>query len=339
LPDVLWIEKVMPKRLLDEVQDLVLDSQTNYPPNLPPHGPVPRTNSPPGITYLSFLTNAVGGGMASFINPDTYPIVDIADTGLDVSAYTLSGVTYQTDPYYPLHPEFYYLGNTNFGSRVVYAMPPWLGGDALTQLGCITRLNEFAFRYLEPTDIDGHGTFVASIVAGYDASANQTLQLEVPSTCYDDLSSFNYTCPVSGSGTITVQVTFTCPDDITQVTRPEQIDFGACGSSIEDPAVPCPCTQVETFYQTHRDPSGFQLGMGVSPFGLIGIDRIWSQPLTVGPRSGVCTILYNPTDRCMDDLPALVASAYISGARIQNNSWADGMDIYGTNGGVYSVDS
>jgi hypothetical protein len=334
LPDVLWIEKVMPKRLLDEVQDLVLASQTNYPPNLPPHGPVPRTLG--GTNYLDWLTSTVGGGMASFRDQWTYPIVDIADTGLDVSR----DLKYQSNPYYPLHPAFYRLGNTNNSSRVVYAMPYWLGDDASPEFGCITRLNELAFRYLEPTDIDGHGTFVASIVAGYDTSANQTLQLEVPTTCNDDLTSTTYTCPGSGSGTITVQVTFTCPDGITLVTKPEQIDFLDCGIPIEDPSVgPCPCTHPETFVVTSRDANGFQLGMGVSPFGQIGINRIWSQNLTVGLVAGVCTITYDPNSRCMNDLPALVAAAYVNGARIQNNSWADGLEIHGTNGGVYNAES
>ena len=82
LPDVIWIEKVERKVLLDEVQDLILAGQTNGLGNGP--------STTVGITnYLDFLVNSVGGGMASFFDPNTYPIVDVADTGIDLNQPSL----------------------------------------------------------------------------------------------------------------------------------------------------------------------------------------------------------------------------------------------------------
>ena len=162
LPDVLWIEKVSRSGYWTKCKTSFSRSQTNQ---VPGHGPVPRI--PGGTNYLDLLTSTVGGGMASFTNSATYPIVDIADTGFDIGSIN------------PAHTAFYYLGDMNtyyppIYSRVVYLMPQWLASDALTQLGCTTRLNENAFRYLEAPDVfgndAGHGTFVASIVAGYDTS-------------------------------------------------------------------------------------------------------------------------------------------------------------------------
>ncbi len=75
LSDVFWIEKIEPKRLLDEVQDLILAGQTNG------VGGGPSTTV--GITYyLDFLINKVSGGQASFFDPSTYAIVDVADAVL-----------------------------------------------------------------------------------------------------------------------------------------------------------------------------------------------------------------------------------------------------------------
>ena len=50
LSDVLWIQKVEPKRLLDEVQDLLVATQTNQ---VPGHAPVPPNLG--GNDYLEFL--------------------------------------------------------------------------------------------------------------------------------------------------------------------------------------------------------------------------------------------------------------------------------------------
>jgi uncharacterized repeat protein (TIGR01451 family) len=355
LPEVLWIEKVERKRLLDEVQGLVLAGQTNG----PGHGPSTTT----GITnYLEFVTNTVGGGMLSFADPTTYPVVDIADTGLDT---VMEGYPY------PDHPSFYYLGDVNtYYSRVVYSMPPWLGGDPLSQLGCQTRINEKAFRGIEAEDIyydtGGHGTRVASVVAGYDDGTNKLNQsiLELrtvrtnmvvvipdPSATYPgniiDCTIFN-----SGAGSptttnlsieIATGVANVCPPFVLTHTN---IDFTITSNQCDSGGViytnNVPWTEVWTnssYSEFHRDPTtGFRYGMGISPFGLIGINRIWSQNISLDTSDGGCLPVYDPISICVNDIPAILGLAYDMDARIQNNSWADSLDIHFVNGGIYNSD-
>ena len=144
-----------------------------------------------------------------------------------------------------------------------------------------------------------------------------------------------------GSGSTNMTVPVLCSDGITTTNVTFSIPINDCnvaGTNVIA-SITCTCHPTNTFIRTLRDPSGFQLGMGVSPFGLIGINRIWSQNLTVGQRNNVCTITYNATGRCMNDLPSLVAMAYVQGARIQNDSWADMLDPQGLSGGMYTTDS
>ncbi len=110
LSDVIWIEKVEPKVLLDEVQDLIVASQTNGPGNGP--------STTVGITnYLDFLINTVGGGLASFTNQLEYPIVDVADTGFDATLEEYPGTS--------LQPSLNEFGLTFGTSRLAYEEPRW----------------------------------------------------------------------------------------------------------------------------------------------------------------------------------------------------------------------
>ena len=77
LSDVVWIEKIRPKHVHDENQDLLVVSQTNALPQYAPSLTSAITN------YLGFVTNTIGGGMASITNQYAYPIVDVCDTGFD----------------------------------------------------------------------------------------------------------------------------------------------------------------------------------------------------------------------------------------------------------------
>ena len=88
---------------------------------------------------------------------------------------------------------------------------------------------------------------------------------------------------------------------------------------------------------THRDASGFQLGLGVSPFGEIGVSRIWSQAAHTAGTPPAPVI--DPTTLCINSLPSFIASAYGLGARIQNDSWSDALNTDGSNGGQYTSDS
>jgi hypothetical protein len=334
LPGVLWIEKVAPKRLLDEVQDLVLASQTNG----PGHGP----STSVGITnYLDFLINTVGGGLGSFFDPFTYPVVDVADTGLD-----------KGDPFgLPFHPAFHFFGDPNSFSRVVYFKPPWLSSDPLMQLGCTTRIvpgDRGAFRFLEAADLDGHGTFVASIVAGFDAGTNilnvPALELlppmsnTVPVTINcSDITNNSATIPVSNGFTNVCQV----GQSTTNITF-TGLSINAC-PVMTNAVILFTGITITTSSEVRVDANGFQFGMGVSPFGRIGVTRVWgtmeSSVFSIETFNNVCETVFHATGLCVNDLPAIITSAYGSSARIENNSWADALEIHGNNGGLYTSDS
>jgi hypothetical protein len=168
LSDVLWIQKVEPKRLLDEVQDLLVATQTNQ---VPGHAPVPPNLG--GIDYLEFLTNVVAGGLASFTNQFAYPIVDVADTGLDVERGLANSVITVEQPV------FYEFGNQSGASRVAYLEPPSYIDQGTVQLGC-GRLDRF---FTGSEDFYAHGTLVASILAGYDVQANNSNLCSSPAQC------------------------------------------------------------------------------------------------------------------------------------------------------------
>lgn len=337
-PDVLWIEKIHPTRILDEVQGLTAATQTNQ---LPLFSPTPPLSG--GLKYLDFLKNTVGGGLLSFTDPSEYPVVDIADTGLDNGTQ------------FPFHPAFYFLGNPFFGTRVAYLHPGWLAGNPVTQLGCTTRLSDnfqAAFRPLETADLDGHGTLVASILAGYDTGTNLSnvpfLELlppvsnTVPVTI-DCANISNGTASalipngftnVCLSGTFT-NVTYTglttnnCP---TPVTTNTIILYTAFRTNHAD--------------ETRVDANGFQKGMGISPFGAFGVTRVWgtmeSGVFSLSTVDNVCLELFRPSGRCINltgDLLSEMSIAYVSLARIQNNSWGDAISTVGDNGGVYNDES
>ena len=343
LPDVLWIEKVSPKRILDEVQGLVVLDQTNQLPNF---SPIPRISG--GTNYLDFLLSAVGGGMSEFIDPLNYPVVDIADTGLDNGTIR------------PFHPAFYFLGQTNLGSRIVNLLPPWLAGNPVPQFGCTTRITDNAgagFRPLETADLDGHGTMVASILTGYDTGTNidarQTLVLALSSNTVDVLipgSSFpgniSNCSDISGaSSNVTLQipsgVTNICGDaTFTNVTFTVTTNGCPLGTNAVIAFI-----RVDTNFvsETRTDANGFQFGMGISPFGLISVNRLWgtmeSSVFGVVTRNNACLADYHATGICMNDFITLMSEAYaFSFARIQNNSWADDISTTGDNGGIYTTD-
>jgi len=346
LPDVFWIEKEWPKHILDEVQDLTLVTQTNEPPLFSPTPPPPVST---GIHYLDWLTNTVGGGMTAFLNPSTYPVVDIADTGLDNGTGR------------PFHPAFYYLGNTNSFARIEYLLPPWLAGDPVTQLGCTTRISDddsAAFKPLETADLLGHGTMVASILAGYDTGTNivgkPSLALRTITTNRtvhipgaDDQGNA-LACPTSGTANVTIFL----DTGVTDVCFTTSHTFTNFTVSVGDTNCPMDFTTntlftsvvVTNFSEIRTDADGFQYGMGVSPFGLIGINRLWgtmeSSVFSIGVVNNVaCLPTYHATAICLNDFVTLMSEAYIGFARIENNSWADDISTTGDNGGRYTADS
>jgi hypothetical protein len=82
-----------------------------------------------------------------------------------------------------------------------------------------------------------------------------------------------------------------------------------------------------------RDPSGFQLGMGVSPFGLVGATRVFQPDLDIVDAQ---TCSYNIYDTfCVNNFPQLIQNEYFLGGRIANSSWGEGL-VVGANDGLYN---
>jgi uncharacterized repeat protein (TIGR01451 family) len=314
LPDVIWIEKVERKVLLDEVQDLILAGQTNA----PGFGP---TNALGGTSamftnYLDFLTNSVGGGLASFLDPNTYAIVDVADTGLDVIDPTIGNVA-----------------QPSLQGHVAY-LQPGNGGYVAGQTICAApNLN---FNGTE--DFYDHGTRVASIITGFDTQTNDLNVFSIFSEIVTQVFTVTNVCAGAGPVTNTF-ILNTQPCNITT-----DIIFTCTSAGPEPLNIPLPTeiivTQRVDF--VHQDPSGFQLGLGVSPFGLIGSSRIWAQTVdTTGTPPHVRflppTVSLVP---CINgNFPVLFFAAYSAGGRIQNNSWGDDIADDGSNGGQYTGDS
>ena len=316
LTDVLWIQKVEPLRLRDEVQDLILTTQTNA----PGFGP---TNSVGGTSalftnYLDFLTNTVGGGLSAFTDQFTYPIVDVADTGIDAQRL--------------VHPAFFEFGSPTNASRVAYREPSGYIGAGAAELGCARLNNNFSGW----EDFDGHGTFVASVIAGYDTQTNIASEFCIYSTIVTQVFPANSLCSGTGSQTNT----FTFPTQPCPTTTDLVITCTSLGQTVFQ-VIPL-LTEIivtQTVDNATQDRNGFQYGLGVSPFGQIGVSRIWAQEAdTVGSPP---TPRFLPTGLhfCINSLPALVASAYGHGARIQNDSWNDALDTTGSNGGAYNNES
>src|SRR5579862_9427578 len=266
LADVLWIQKVARHVPLDEVQDLLITTQTNA----PGFGPSITT----GITnYLDFLTNTVGGGLVSFTNQASYPIVDVADTGLDVGL----GRDQQHQPVVA-QPNFL---DPNGRSRVAY-LEPGLNGYFPApfvvnndELGCAGLNDNFNQNDIvhSADDFYGHGTFVASIVAGYDVQPN-TFGLFIYSTIITQ----------SFSSSISAASVIGCAGQIGNGTGIFTFATQPC-PLVTNISVACASLTAPTIFQSlnlptmiintqlvfaaveHQDPTGFQFGLGVSPFG------------------------------------------------------------------------
>ena len=246
MPEVLWISQIFPIRPMDEVQALILASRTNA---LPGHSPVSGDN------YLSFLTTAVGGGLPSFTDPETYPIVDIADSGFT----PISGF---------FGPDF--IGTS--------------GGHSITRV---------AYR-------------AQDLSCGLFSIAESTFSISNPSPP-----------PATTNVPCIGKVTRDGPDDAMAIAHGTAIASIIAGGNT-----------------THQDPSGFNFGLGISPFGLIGSTRVF-EPRVLVDDAPTCS--YHIDDFfCVTDLPNLILNQYLRGGRISNNSWDEGL-VVGANDGVYNA--
>ncbi|NIP70272.1 MAG: hypothetical protein GTO04_14155, partial [Planctomycetales bacterium] len=142
IPSVIWIEQVVGAAHRDEVQNLVTASFTSGPGNGPDPGPPPES-------YTNFLATVGTAGFST--DPSQYPVVDVADSGLDNGSV------------YPYHPDFY---EVNLG--VADFISGWNAFHNEDFSSCTTNLPQTRVAYNLAPDIDGHGTFVASIVGGFN---------------------------------------------------------------------------------------------------------------------------------------------------------------------------
>lgn len=320
LSDVIWIEKVEPKVLLDEVQDLIVVSQTNGPGNGP--------SATVGITnYLDFLINTVGGGLAAITNQLEYPIVDVADTGFDATLEEYPGTA--------LQPSFNEFGMPFGVSRLAYQEP--IGGyydGATVDSGCAP-LNA---NFIGTEDFYDHGTRVASVIGGYDTQTNEFNELSIYSTIVTQDFTIFFNC--SGTGSVTNH--FVIPTSPCALVT--DIIFNCTSAGTVPTILPLP-TQImvtQVVDAIHQDPSGFHFGLGISPFGRVGSSRIWRQSADeIGTPPHVRFLpAPQPILNCMNALyPVLFDAAYSSGGRIQNDSWSEVILDDGSNGGRYTVDS
>ncbi|MGA2602632.1 MAG: choice-of-anchor D domain-containing protein [Verrucomicrobiia bacterium] len=324
LEGVLWIESVERKILLDEVQDLLLAEQTSSQPGFGPTNSTGGarffTNYLGGVTalftnYIDFLTNTVGGGLPSFLEPTNYPIVDVADTGLDVG-----------DP----------VVQPSLRGRVAYMEPGQNGyfDGSTVDSGC----SPLSLNFIGTEDFYDHGTRVASVIVGFDQRTNVLDQLSIYSTIVTQTFGYNGLCLSAGGGSITI----TFPTSPCELTTNETYNCSGPGIPFftVDLLTEVIVTQVVSF--VYQDPSGFQLGLGVSPFGLIGSSRIWHQAADTTGTPPHARLLPNPqpTLPCMEGFyPTLFFHAYTFGARIQNDSWGEEMSSTGDNGGRYDLDA
>jgi Subtilase family/Abnormal spindle-like microcephaly-assoc'd, ASPM-SPD-2-Hydin len=321
LSDVIWIEKVERKVLLDEVQDLIVAAQTNGPGNGP--------STTVGITnYLDFLINSVSGGLASFTNQLEYPIVDVADTGFDATLEEYPGTA--------LQPSFNEFGVPFATSRLAY-QEPGTGGyfaGAGIDNGCAAlNLNFFGTE-----DFYDHGTRVASVIAGYDTQTNVFNELSIFSTIVTQDFTVSFNC--SGTGAVTNH--FIIPTSPCALVT--DIIFSCTSAGPFNTILPLPTeiTVTQVVNSIHQDPSGFHFGLGVSPFGRVGSSRIWRQSADTTGNPPHVRFLPSPQPilNCMNGLyPVLFFAAYTEGGRIQNDSWSEDITDTGDNGGRYTADS
>ncbi len=158
MPEVLWIDPINRIRPMDEVQALILASDTNSPgPGI--GGPLPPALG--GQHYLDFLTSVVGGGSANFTNPLSYPIIDVADSGFSAG-----------------FPGIFDFFQPSFGLRILYATYDVSCGAyniaKQTGAGGLVCVAEIKLGGGDDTLSFGHGTAIASIISGFSTnSANQ----------------------------------------------------------------------------------------------------------------------------------------------------------------------
>ena len=160
------------------------------------------------------------------------------------------------------------------------------------------------------TDTEGHGTVVASVAAGYDNFTNAD-PYEIVKCIRDATVTTNLcdgvpwpncsSCLGICQTNVSVCLVYTNSGGSGLFPTPDP--FAAQISHRDD------------YYIGNTNGLGFQLGLGVSPFGRIGA--------SLGGANG-------------GGGPGEISAAYLLDARISNNSWGEGL-LIGVNDGVYNL--
>lgn len=299
LPGVLGIQPVVPIVKRDEVQALVMAAFTNS-----SGGPVSGVDS-----YLSFLNGGSGSGVIFSQTPSAYPILDICDTGVDAKYPYLKN----TSDFLLWHPSFY--------------LPAPLVQSSFPSLSCgFLGISKKAYELGGSLfDTDGHGTRVASIAVGYDDQADEPfincITQGATSNCTSQVvvvistNGFTVGGGIECSGPIPPSccATLSCTQlnlSVSVITNVTCVSACTTGDASLATTIP---VNGPPWYLSRQDTDGFQLGLGVSPYGRFGVSS--SDSAKSGPES-------------------VVLSAYILGARISNNSWTRGLSV-GTTDGAY----
>ena len=294
LPGVLWMQPGYVAQNRDEVQALVLACATNN-----AGGPVLGTDF-----YLSFLAN-----LNFSQTPSDYPVLDICDTGVDEQwpgdPVTENNSCINDSPFFRWHPSF--------------DLPaPLVSPDASC---CPLRSARTRYIYgTTGTDTDGHGTRVASVAIGYDDQGDETLNCITQGFTTNMVTNTQF---VANCTTQTFCIwdnetppVYVCTNAIYSCILTTIVQRIFCFTNDASKAI----AQPPPWYLSRVDSSGglnygFQLGLGVSPFGRFG-------------ASSSATAQINPVP--------VVAANYLTFARISNNSWGEGLSV-GGNDGAYDI--
>ena len=235
LPHVLWVQEVMPVRRMDEAQALVLATSAS---------------GPPPTSYFDFLLNTVGISQ----NPLDYPVLDIADTGIDVTHPCFSLPTFPVVPVMSCA--------SFFGSKIVYA---------------------------DSNDTEGHGTMVASVAVGYDNLPDETVDCWLEKKTSVSTTNLVWSCltnnyTIGGGVECSGPVPPACCDSLTctnfNITCGFQTNVTTVSSCTPDlnKTIPYPITIFRREFN-----SNLQLGLGISPYGRIGASLGGAEGGFLGP--------------------------------------------------------
>lgn len=287
-PNVLRIEPAPQYQRRDEKAALITATFTNQLPGRAP---------PSGTDYVNWLL-----GLGFSANPEEYPVVDIADSGLD-KTHPIGKETGYLLPV--IHPDFY-----EFPAPAIELIIASTEDELL--FAALKNLSRIAYRWAD--DLDGHGTLVASVLAGAGSSFNEQINRftkTIEEQCSTNLQlilecSTNQVIVISNNVPITNIVIESCV--LTNVTC-----TNVCIVVTNEPSADWPALVTKT------DPQGFRFGTGVNPFGRIGASPGGAEPSFPGPETAILR-------------------AYLNRARISNNSWGQILVLNG-NDGVYDADS